>query len=298
MKLGIFHNSDLDGHCSGAILKHKMSDIILIGMEHGDPVPWALIKDAEEVFMVDFCLNPFEEMQKVRDLLREKFVWIDHHISAINKYNSSLDRTFCVNINGKRNTSKAACELTWEYLYPGKRVPRFVELLGKYDSWRNQDKKEWEEEILPFEYGMLSMDTNPANNMKTWNDLFVLMDIPILRDVSISSISHCGRSILSYLNRKNHNSAERGAYPVEVDGLRGIAINSETHSSMVLESVYNPELHDIMVIYSHTKEQKWYVSFYSTKDNVDCSKIALKLGGGGHRGASGATVDELPFKII
>lgn len=41
--------------------------------------------------------------------------------------------------------------------------------------------------------------------------------------------------------------------------------------------------------------KKWTVSLYSKKDNVDCSKIATKYGGGGHKKAAGFECYELPF---
>jgi uncharacterized protein len=304
-RIGFFHNSDLDGHCSGAILKYKMPDIELVGLDYtvskeGEFPTWPVdeVKNADEVYMVDFCL-PQADMVLISILMENnggKFVWIDHHKSAIEMF-AGLDADVQGGFATKLDSGKAACELVWEYLYPGKKTPKFVKLLGKYDTWRRQDKREWEEDILPFEYGMMACDTNPVGGTRVWKDL-LLTDIPILRDVAINSISVGGRHVLKYLRTRNEEIAKRDSYLVEIDGLRGIAINSESHSSMVLESVYDPNLHDIMIVYNHTHEQKWYISFYSTHNGIDCSEVAKKRGGGGHRGAAGCSVDELPFKKI
>lgn len=46
--------------------------------------------------------------------------------------------------------------------------------------------------------------------------------------------------------------------------------------------------------------QKWNVSLYHAKHNtgIDLSKIAVKFGGGGHRGACGFQMDKLPFAFV
>ena len=42
---------------------------------------------------------------------------------------------------------------------------------------------------------------------------------------------------------------------------------------------------------------KWTVSIYSTNKNIDCSELAKKYGGGGHKGAAGFQCENLPFSI-
>ena len=36
----LYHRSDLDGHCSGAIVKYFIPEAKLIGIEYGDEIPW------------------------------------------------------------------------------------------------------------------------------------------------------------------------------------------------------------------------------------------------------------------
>ena len=38
------------------------------------------------------------------------------------------------------------------------------------------------------------------------------------------------------------------------------------------------------------------IILYTTKDNVDCSLVAKKYGGGGHQGAAGCVLARLPFE--
>jgi len=48
------------------------------------------------------------------------------------------------------------------------------------------------------------------------------------------------------------------------------------------------------MLFSMTKDKKWKISLYSTKE-IDMSPIAKEYGGGGHAKACGMTLDSLPF---
>jgi len=45
------------------------------------------------------------------------------------------------------------------------------------------------------------------------------------------------------------------------------------------------------------KDNIWLFSLYTNKDDVDCSIIAKKYGGGGHKKASGFSSSTIPFDI-
>ena len=57
-----YHSADLDGHCSGAIVKYAHPECELIGINYGDKFPWESIGQDETVYMVDFSLQPFSDM--------------------------------------------------------------------------------------------------------------------------------------------------------------------------------------------------------------------------------------------
>jgi hypothetical protein len=61
-------------------------------------------------------------------------------------------------------TSVAACELTWEYLFPDRPVPLAVKLISLYDSWTYQ-RHELEEMVLAFQIRLRMEDLDP----KDWN---------------------------------------------------------------------------------------------------------------------------------
>ena len=49
-----------------------------------------------------------------------------------------------------------------------------------------------------------------------------------------------------------------------------------------------------MIVFVYNGD-KWKVSLYTKKDDIDVSIIAQKYGGGGHKKASGFRCDKLPF---
>jgi len=134
-----FHSSDLDGQCSGAIVKRFYPECRLIGINYGQPFPWDDIEPNEPVFMVDFCLQPFEDMVRLANMAT--LVWIDHHKSAIEESVAyHVDKA----IPGLRQVGLAGCELTWTYIQEfvmrdkkeKEPVPLAVTLIGAYDTWR------------------------------------------------------------------------------------------------------------------------------------------------------------------
>lgn len=129
-----YHKADLDGKCSAAIVRRKYPDCELIGVDYPDRPDFESIKKGEVVFAVDFSFDMID-MTILWKNSNCQFIWIDHHKSAIEKATGGLEA-----IEGKREIGKAACELTWEYLFPDEPMPEAVRLLGAYDTWRFDQK--------------------------------------------------------------------------------------------------------------------------------------------------------------
>ena len=155
-----YHNRDLDGFCSGAIMRLKFPDAEFVGYDYGQPFEQIV---GEEVIMADVSL-PMPTMQKIAQASGFRFTWIDHHASAIKDYNEFFGGIEVEQINAVLQDGISACEIAWSYFFSDKQMPRTVRLLGQYDTWRNQDKEEWNNEILPFQYGMRSW----CNSLETF----------------------------------------------------------------------------------------------------------------------------------
>ena len=105
------------------------------------------------------------------EFFQDRFIWIDHHISAINENYTEY--------KGIRDTKFAACELTWKTLFPDIPVPIAVQLLSAYDVW-NKSRFDWDKMTLPFQYGMRLICNKPEKfPMELFeNDDLIVLDKP------------------------------------------------------------------------------------------------------------------------
>ena len=280
-----YHSADLDGHCSGAIVKMKYPECELIGIDYGTPFPWEKVGDPlEDVYMVDFSLQPFSDMLKLNGICH--LTWIDHHIAAIR---ASVEAGYDAEISGRRTDGTAACLLVWEWLFPEEPFPRAVYLLGRYDVWDHADP-----DVLPFQYGFRLYNTDLAKWGETaldlWNAFF--SEDP---GYSCEEVVREGAIVLRYVAQDNVKYCRAGAFTTEIGGLRCIAVNRLMGSSQVFDSIWDPEKYQAMAAFGLRADGKWTVSLYSTREDVDVSVVCKAMGGGGHKGAAGFQAEVLLF---
>ncbi len=276
--LCIYHIADHDGKGSGAVVKSVFPEIELLGLNHDMEIPYDLIEKHEKVVVCDFAL-PVEYMFKLSETV--DFTWIDHHASVIDKYEEELAKGRKP-IKGIRRVGQAAIELCWEYFYPDRPVPLGIILLAKNDLFDLSDPR-----VRPFEFAMQSFGVNTPDD-KIWTDLFE-------NRLDIEEMIQDGQRILGWINVRNYRLVRSMAFESEIDGYKCICANMPQGYSSFYDSIENHDSYDVMINFYMNKNQKWNLSFYSSKKNVDVSKIAAKFGGGGHRGAAGASsLNELP----
>jgi len=285
-----FHSSDLDGHCSGAIIKYKFPECEMIPIDYGDKFPWTTIQPFETIYMVDFSLQPFEKMFMLNNLT-PNLIWIDHHKSAIEAHKDwNCTYSEYLSIQGVGKVGIGACQLVWEYLFPNTPVPKFVKLLAEYDVWNHSNP-----DTLPFQYGMRLRETNPATDegMQIWHRLFAASFF------EQDKIIEDGKIVLKYQEQIDKKYCERFAFETEFEGLKAIAVNKGLANSNTFKSIKGIDKYDIIITFCMISPGKgWTVSLYTTKPDVDVSMIAKKYGGGGHKQAAGFVTDKLPFKGI
>lgn len=280
-----YHRSDLDGHCSGAIVydyykQYQEVEIEMIGVDYIDMNYQyiSIINKDDIVVIVDFSFESIDDMKMIQNNCKE-FIWIDHHKTAIEKSEKyNFDK--CV---GLRRIGNAACELTWEYFFPSHVIPQSVYLLGRYDVWDHEDSR-----VVPFQYGIRLNNTLPTENI--WRE--------ILYSGSegsnfIRNIIKDGELILKYEKSQWDRIAKSNCYVINFEGLRALVINRSHINSKFFESQYDSELHDCLITFSLSGDG-WKVSLYCPDDkDFDLSKIALKRGGGGHGKACGFTTNDI-----
>lgn len=274
-----YHEADLDGHCSGAIIQHVFPRCEMMGYDYGKPFPWEKIETGEEIIMVDVSL-PMDEMHQLASLAW--LTWVDHHKTAIDAAHAAG-----LVVPGSRAVGLAACELTWTHFQPLVPMPRAVRLLGRYDVWDHEDP-----DVLPFQFGARVLDTDPhaGSDRGIWPELFKNHEPDVAR-----IIEH-GKVILKYKHRGDTKKAEN-AFDARLDGLRVIALNGHGNSES-FRSVYAPARHAAMVMFHQRRDGQWRVSVYSDQPDVDCGALCKARGGGGHKGAAGFITREAPDAFL
>ena len=277
MKTYIIHHSrDLDGWSSAAIIKKHRPEGIFIPYDYKQPMDKIYaIEPFSEVFIVDVSLDKMKFMDELAQ--NTKLIWIDHHISAIKKYEEygKIDFADCV-----LDTNYAATELTWKYFNDGlgNSIPETIRLLGRYDIWDKSNKIfDWDRKIFPFQYGMRLI----CNSAETF-------PMHLLSDGMGKQIDHIiqnGITTLKYqvlMNKK----AVSNVFELEFEGYKIIALNTTEFNAHVFDSVWDDNKYDIMMPFKFNGTF-WNVGMYATNKHVDCSELARNHGGGGHHSASG-----------
>jgi len=142
-----------------------------IEINYGIPFPFYKIKEGEDVWIVDYSIEP-EEMTRLLKITRN-VTYIDHHISAIKKY-----KDFPVEIAGWREDGIAGCLLTWMYLWDETdyhHAPMALQFIGDRDVW----KWEYGDDSKYFFNGAELKDLHPLK-FDNWHNLYMNPDQVIL----------------------------------------------------------------------------------------------------------------------
>jgi len=290
-----YHGSDLDGWASGAIVRYFYEKegipVEMFPINYGDKFPFESVSLEDFVFMVDFSL-PIDDMERLAQRVNGKFIWIDHHASAIKSYNNGLTMLL-----GIRDVAFAACELTWKY-FCDEEMPRFIRLLGLYDRWEHDDPAESWQNIETFQYGFKNYATNPKEkDFLFWNGWF-FMDSERVLSTRIRDVMFSGANIKKYVeDRFKSNLAER-SFIVDWEGYKCLVINGDPYIANYLTRAKEFEGCDIGINFCNARGEFWIVNLRTTRDDIDLSSLAKKYGGGGHRAAAGFPCKVLPFKEI
>jgi len=272
----LIHHDDLDGRCAAAVVLRAYPRAEPIEMNYEQPIPWDRL-EGQDVWIVDFCLQPFAKMERLQKLAKS-ITWIDHHKSAIDA--AQLVDFLC---NGVQEEGRAGCELAWSFCFPRLTMPRAVTLLGRFDVWDHADP-----EVVPFQFGMLAARNDPSSSLWT----ILLND----EGFAVAKIVANGRVVRAYQESVDKETAKSHAFGVDFEGLRALAMNVAGRGALIFESIFDPDHHDIMIRFAWFNGS-WTVSLYSYDGGVDVGDLCKKHGGGGHPGAGGFQCKKLPFKL-
>ena len=279
-----YHSADFDGYLSCALiaayLKYNNKTFLLKSYNYGNPLDIDSLDKNAVIYAADISFEP-EIMLRFKNEFKD-FIWIDHHISAISESN---DNGYS-DLPGLRTTDHAACVLVWLYFknlefdFDKKLKFNFtvVKWIGEYDIWNHSDPN-----VLPFQYGLRTENLHPKSPfaLNKWRYLLTS------NNSSLKQIVKKGKTILAYIDQDNIKKSFSLSYVIEFENYKCLCANYSSNSKF-FDKIYDENKHDLMLLYSFNGNGNAFnCSIYSTKENVDCSKIAQKYGGGGHFHAAG-----------
>jgi uncharacterized protein len=299
----IYHSADYDGIFCREIARRFVPDAELVGWDFADPaigVPFSP-GDPPKLYILDLpCDRPFGfdfgKLPPKGDAAEmfKNVVWIDHHKSSIDSHPAGIP--------GYRIDGVAACRLAWQWFthetankvmsdaaylptkddYLARRVtePLAVRLAGEYDIWDHRGDGD-----LEFQFGLRAY-----GDTLDWDMLFE-------DDNYTHKVVGDGTLVMDYSRHVDESTVKTKSFIVEWEGLKFLALNSARFNSLTFNALDVPETgHDALLGFCFTGK-KYTVSLYHAKHrtDLDLSVIAVKHGGGGHRGACGFTADKLPF---
>lgn len=335
----LYHDADMDGRLSNEVCRyhlkrlHPDANIDSYGWDYGRPVPtpklthqldhnpnepvraeWVLY---DAIYIVDLSVDEL----MARPELRDKIVWIDHHKSAIEKWDTKFagdERPF----KGIRIDGVAACRLCWAWFTWGKlpkgvlpskqdtiepltksvfvdrriKEPYLIRLAGEYDIWDHRDPNA---KILQF--GLRTLSNGQLRDLCEEEFVDALEHGITGGAPSLGELIYHGRAIKAYCDKQNDEYSAAYSHTIMFEGLTFCALNiGQRGNSDLLKGGIKPE-HDACFAWRYTgNDNMVMVSLYhiAGKEHHDLSKIAVKYGGGGHKGACGFRITLLELEEI
>jgi len=232
-----YHHNCMDGWASAAIVFEYgyVSRFNFHSSKYDDVVDLDMIEKGSKVYIVDFsfAIEVMKAIDKKADL-----IWCDHHITALEAAEKADFHP-----SGIRNIKLAGGELTWQYFNKDIKIPECLELLGKYDTWRYTENEK--ERVMDFRFGLETYDLSITSSV--WKKIF--NDSRILK----SQVLIGGHAVNIFKDKRNKIYCEDYAFEtsLKVHGVHYnvIAMSTPDNSSVIFDSVYDPDKHDLITLY-------------------------------------------------
>ena len=274
----IFHHNDMDGYTSAAVMLNSIgacmnTELFCVNYESDVEEKFNKVEDKEKVIIVDYSFteDTCHILQKLIDK-KCKIVWIDHHDSSIQLENKHTE--FKV-LRGIRSKDHSGAALAYMFIHncEYEKVPYFIKLVSDYDTFQRN--------MIPeSDYFKLYYDAQP-DKFYYLNTLLSVKDM--IDNKMIKEAINNGKIIKDYIDQEYKSYRNGYGFESELEGIKVFVINRSCNSWIFGEKY--DEYPMVCVFAFDGKEYKY--SLFSSDSTVDCSKIAEKFGGGGHKGAAG-----------
>ncbi|PNW50001.1 UNVERIFIED_CONTAM: hypothetical protein BEN50_11080 [Euhalothece sp. KZN 001] len=264
----LFHENCADGTASALTAYLKFGeDAIYIPVQYNQPLPD--LKPKSTVYVLDFCY-PRQFLDDLIDTYNQDVIVLDHHKTAqeaLLGYSKLKDSVF--------DMTKSGAILSWEYFHPADPVPSLFYYIQDRDLWQ------WKYPQTKFISAYLS--AVGFNNFRDW--------IPFLEESNLDNIIDKGEAISEYQDKSASSNGEKFYEGILPDGtIMWMLNNQHLISDTCHKFLIANENIKVCCCWFVVDGSKVVFSFRS-KQEFDCSEIAKKLGGGGHKNAAGASVN-------
>lgn len=248
--------------------------VLFRGIKRSDDPPYALL-EGKRVICIDFCFSP-EETDKLSEIC-EYIIFFDHHITDIRKFNGY----YADNVEYLFDTSRAASQIAWEWVYPNEQVPWFINVIADRDLWK------WE---LPYskEIGKSLYHFG----WYRWDKLYELYQ----RLDEEESLKYSFRVEGIALMESEKKETEYACSSSRLCIFEGYKVRLTTCHPNIRSEVGNrlanmPDC-DFAAIWRYFFEvDEWRINLRCTKScKTPINRIAEKFGGGGHSNACAFTI--------
>lgn len=282
MDLILYHGKCTDGWAAAYVAHLRYPEAQLLGVNYGEPPP--IVKDLD-VLVVDFSWK--REITEGLVAAAKSFHILDHHKTAQAELEGLNYTTF--------DMKRSGVGLAWDYLFgrdnkdrpfqvPGKlgvvgylfkARPWWVDYVEDYDLWTKK---------LPMIDAISAFLHALPKTTEVWDGLHN-GDISFEKAVSIGSgmLEHQRYQVSALLEIAN----SVGAW-----GLRVGIVNAPYFMSSDLGKAL-ADTHDVGMTWYQRKDGKFVFSLRSNdKGDIDVSKIAIRMGGGGHKHSAGFEMNQ------
>lgn len=283
----IIHHNDWDGWASAWVAKKALCNlepIQFFPIQYGQPFPIEIVSTSDQIYILDFSFT-FETLMKVKEKVG-KILVIDHHKTAQKDLSEFPDKFY--------DNTKSGAWLTWEYFFPDKPIPLFIEYVQDHDLFKfeSPNSKEIRAYFRSFDFSL--------ENCEMFNGLlnYDHPDEKIRIDGSYGYVVTEGEAILRHEEQQVKKAVE-SAKEIMVCGHKILACNSSASdiNSMIGHELAKNRPFGMVWFYAGVNldgQDQWICELRSTENGEDVSKIATRYKGGGHQHASAFTITAAP----
>jgi len=273
----IYHKNCPDGFASAWSAWKKFGDgASYVPASYGDPIPEGI--GGKEVYVVDFSYDS----PRLRDLESKagRLVVIDHHKGGEAHVRATKEHVFDLNHSG--------AYLAWQYFHPDQKVPDFIEYLsdGDINIYTRPDA-----------HTICTYICSTEKSFAAFDAVYSEMENPTQREGVIEK----GKLLERYKDSMLE-PALKSIHFIKLHDVILPAVNCVfpmDEKSDLIHRMY--DLYPPVAMSYRYDDGEWKCSLRSNGD-FDCTVLAGKFGGSGHKGSSGfsikATPGVYPFEVV